>query len=243
MTSISIHTHTRLASTGDFTRATPQSVAVMQLGGTLTTPGYERKDCRICQHPAQQYIETWLARHWSLSSINRALRSGEAQALTTEHVDSHLRICIGSENGYNTLFRWKRSQSDEAPTIADRIEEAYNAMLTEVEQAIDIGQFAASMKASDMIKVLQIGAERALSMEDQLGEGMYQQLLSQYWDTVRENTTPEQQRTIAKALDASPAMRQIIGKTQEVEPLIIEAEGTLVPTGTVTAWDTAGYQD
>lgn len=150
MTSISISTITRCGTTGDFTRATPQSVAVMQLGGTLTTPGISRShECRIsaATNPAGQYIETWLTRGWTTATINDALRGGDAHKLTPAQVESHLSICIGSMNGWNTLVRWTRSQAGDAPTLADWAEEAFGSMLADVQQAIDMGHFMASLKA------------------------------------------------------------------------------------------------
>jgi hypothetical protein len=64
--------------------------------------------------------------------------------------------------------------------------------------------------------------------------------LGQYWDTVRQHTTVEQQRTIAKALEANPVMRQLTGQSQE--PTIVETEGVLITAGGGTAWDTTGYE-
>lgn len=240
MTSISVNTITRCGTTRDFTRATPQSVAVMQLGGTLTSPGLSRSgECRVCGHPARQYIETWLTRGWTCATINDALRGGEAHKLTPAQIESHLSICIGSMNGWNTLVRWTRSQAGEAPTLADWAEEAFGSMLADVQQAIDMGHFMASLKAADMIKIVQMAFDRAEAAKGQLGETVYQQLLGQYWDTVRQHTTVEQQRTIAKALEANPVMRQLTGNAQE--PTIVETEGVLITAGGATAWDTEGY--
>lgn len=238
---LSASTVTSVPSLGDLTRATPQSAAVIQVGGTIASPGYTRQlVCRICQHPARGFIEQWLSRRWSLESINRALRGDDDHKITQGHIDSHLRLCLG-ETGLNTLVNWLRSQDpDYDPNPLARIDVVIENLVSDVEQAVDSGQIAAQLKPADVVAIAKLVSERESAKRGAVGKEVFEQVMVEYFEVLRGTITPEQQEQISRQLAANPVLRALSGRLQE--PTIIETDGKMLPVG-APAWDTEGFVD
>lgn len=240
LNTLSVSTVTTLGSMSDLSHATPQSAAVLMAGGSVVPLGLSRpRSCRICQNPARGYIEQWLSRRWSIESINLAL--DERLRITRDNVDTHLRGCMETVNGLNILRAWAESQDGETPTSAARMDRVIDNMISDAEQAVDSGQIQMQLKPADVIALAKIVQEREAAKAGSVGQEVFEQIMVEYFDVLRSTTTVEQQKQIAKALEANPILRALAGRT--LEPTIVESQAVLATVGSGgSSWNTEGFE-
>jgi len=238
---ISVNTISVLKETSDLTMpVTPQSAFIMRIGGRDIPLGLARGHCVICNHPCQSAIEWSLVRRRSLQTINKMLPEG-TDRIDMPHVVSHLRTCMLSRDGYAALRHWVEREAEGYDTPGARATDLLDDLLTSAENFIESGAMEANMKPSDAIAIVKM----AMSLDEDvqaIGEETYTEAFATYLDAVREHTTEEQQRAIARALATNPVLRRLAGQESH-DVMVVEATAELVEsTGRRSSWNTEGYE-